>query len=361
MFCGECGTENPDTNQFCKNCGKPLKKKQLQPIPVPVPVVVTPASPQHVAPVSGPATPKKPGSSKKFIIIGAVIVVVILAAIFLMTQTGSPINGVTAPGAKASEVVHGTISTGPVVEAAAERISANGGTITINKPGSAIDGLKFTAPAGAYPSGQQVTISSAPVTGNTFGNNFNPATPMIEINAGEGYADEPILVTIPVNIPDNQFAMAFYYDAANKKLEGIPTTNQDSKSITIATRHFSNILVSMISLSSLNGITKVDSGFRPGVDDWEFENAGSYISPGGHCAGQSATMMWYYTEQRQKANAPPLFNRYDNNGRAPAAPQLERDNTVGYRFASVIQEVTDQMKYWDNPGSVISNVSDETT
>lgn len=26
MFCGECGTQNPDTNSFCKNCGKPLRK-----------------------------------------------------------------------------------------------------------------------------------------------------------------------------------------------------------------------------------------------------------------------------------------------------------------------------------------------
>ena len=26
MFCGECGTQNPDTNAFCKNCGEPLKK-----------------------------------------------------------------------------------------------------------------------------------------------------------------------------------------------------------------------------------------------------------------------------------------------------------------------------------------------
>jgi hypothetical protein len=26
MFCGECGTKNPDTNRFCINCGKPLKK-----------------------------------------------------------------------------------------------------------------------------------------------------------------------------------------------------------------------------------------------------------------------------------------------------------------------------------------------
>jgi len=25
MFCNECGAQNPDTNQFCRNCGKPLK------------------------------------------------------------------------------------------------------------------------------------------------------------------------------------------------------------------------------------------------------------------------------------------------------------------------------------------------
>lgn len=27
MFCGECGTANPDTNHFCKNCGSSLKKR----------------------------------------------------------------------------------------------------------------------------------------------------------------------------------------------------------------------------------------------------------------------------------------------------------------------------------------------
>ncbi len=30
MFCGECGTQNPDTNTFCKNCGKPLKRSPAQ-------------------------------------------------------------------------------------------------------------------------------------------------------------------------------------------------------------------------------------------------------------------------------------------------------------------------------------------
>lgn len=40
MFCGDCGAENPDTNSFCKNCGKALKKilPVVQPAPTPVPV-----------------------------------------------------------------------------------------------------------------------------------------------------------------------------------------------------------------------------------------------------------------------------------------------------------------------------------
>jgi len=42
MFCGECGTQNPDTNQFCKNCGKPLKKGQPAAATAQVPVAPAP-------------------------------------------------------------------------------------------------------------------------------------------------------------------------------------------------------------------------------------------------------------------------------------------------------------------------------
>lgn len=46
MFCGECGTPNPDTNQFCKECGKPLKKLQPSgaqtPMAAGIPAVVKP-------------------------------------------------------------------------------------------------------------------------------------------------------------------------------------------------------------------------------------------------------------------------------------------------------------------------------
>jgi hypothetical protein len=52
MFCGECGTANPDTNQFCKNCGKPLRKPRQVQVPQPATVPVPPvATPQPVQPV----------------------------------------------------------------------------------------------------------------------------------------------------------------------------------------------------------------------------------------------------------------------------------------------------------------------
>lgn len=58
MFCGECGTQNPDTNQFCKNCGKQLKKPQQAPAPQPVSVPVTPvAIPPPTQPISYPPPP----------------------------------------------------------------------------------------------------------------------------------------------------------------------------------------------------------------------------------------------------------------------------------------------------------------
>jgi hypothetical protein len=51
MFCSECGTQNPDTNQFCKNCGNPLRKSQQTPAPQPAAVPVQPSATPPAQPV----------------------------------------------------------------------------------------------------------------------------------------------------------------------------------------------------------------------------------------------------------------------------------------------------------------------
>lgn len=55
MFCGECGTQNPDTNQFCKNCGKPLRKTPAPAAPAASPArVIMPAAPVVPSPAPVP-------------------------------------------------------------------------------------------------------------------------------------------------------------------------------------------------------------------------------------------------------------------------------------------------------------------
>jgi len=90
MFCSECGTQNPDTNQFCKNCGKPFQKNRQAPasqsagVPVPPVAAPSPAQPAYYPPqpaVAQPvmAAPVKPAGNMAMSVLG--IGSVILAAL----------------------------------------------------------------------------------------------------------------------------------------------------------------------------------------------------------------------------------------------------------------------------------------
>jgi len=238
---------------------------------------------------------------------------------------------------KSPEARDGDIEVGQKVEAATGSVGPGGATITVDQPGSPIDGMEMTVPANAYTNTRQCKISYAPVTEHTFGPDFNPVSPLISVENGGGYADDIITLQIPVQIPDGHFAMAFYYDDEKGRLEGIPAVAETGSSITIATRHFSDIVVSSIPVSALGVDAEVDTGFEPGVDDWQFTNYGSYIARGGHCAGQSITALWYYTRMKGEGE-PSLYGRYNEGTR-----DFWYDDAAGYRFASIIQKDVD----WD--------------
>ncbi len=256
-------------------------------------------------------------------------------------------------GESPSGVVHrpprptGQIATGPAILVSSRIVDSSGGSVRVQKPGDPLDGLELNIPAGAYADARQVNISYAPVTNHTFGDNFQPATPLITIETGGTYSDKLMSLRIPVDIPADDYAMAFYYDESTGTLEGIPFISIEQDSITIATRHFSTLLVSIISNTVLDDLLKgdIDSGFRPGADDWQFVNRGSYIAPSGHCAGQSVSAMWYFCEKPDGPD-PFLWELYDRNGKEPATPDLWDDDSYGYRLASVIQQDID----WDNFG-----------
>jgi len=55
--------------------------------------------------------------------------------------------------------------------------------------------------------------------------------------------------------------MAFYHDDKIGTLEGIPTIAETATSLTIATRHFSKIVVSSIAESALSSDVEINTGF----------------------------------------------------------------------------------------------------
>ncbi len=231
-------------------------------------------------------------------------------------------------------------------------IGTSGGMVLVN--GGTLDGMSIEVPRGGLPKSTEFSVSMAEIKSHNYGSDFNPITPLIRINNGGNYADSVMTITIPCVVPKGHFAMGFYYDEETGELEGIPVLAINDNNIVLATRHFSNkqlsnvagdltvrgqvwadILVSSMEMSKLFNETQ-ESGFRPGVDDWEFPNYGSYISPGGHCAGQSLTAMWYYNARKLRLKEAPLYDRFST-----LPNPIWQDNRNGYRFASVVQNKYD--------------------
>ncbi len=251
------------------------------------------------------------------------------------------------------------INVGPTVDAGSITIGPGGGTFTVSKPGTPVDGMQIIVPSNAYPETRTFSVSYATIQSHQLGEYFNPVSPLIKISNGGGYSDLGMKVKVPVHVPSGYFAMGFFYDEITGKLEGLPVEALDSNSITVSTRHFAsnsgslgkfggylrakdltslgNLIISSIEETKLNRQPVISSGFKPGIDDWEFINYGSSIAPGGHCAGQSMTAMWYYYEKKLKGDSA-LFHRYDRVNDRTKPAMLWQDNPNGYRFASTIQE-----------------------
>jgi len=248
------------------------------------------------------------------------------------------------------DVVLKNITTGSFTDLSTSTIGSSGATVKISKPGTPVDKMEITVPANAYTTNPTLKVAYAEIKSHQFGANFNPVSPLISISLDGGYSNELMSVTIPVTIPQGHIPLGFYVDDATGKLEGIPFSSITANSITLLTRHFlpasklksgavnlksaaptgANIIISSISESLLNGQPIIASGFKPGTDDWEFVNYGSYIAPGGQCAGQNMAAMWYFFEKKPSEGN--LFNKFSDNA------NLWQDNAKGYKFCSVIHK-----------------------
>jgi hypothetical protein len=285
-----------------------------------------------------------------YVFIGLATVLIISGALFasvLLNQLGSRLN-TEGPADKQA------ITLGSEVQVANGTVGSQGGTIKVDKPGDPVNGLQIEVPKDAYTDTKSFKISYSPILKHNLGENFNPITPLIKVDNGGDYSSLPMKVEVPVKTEPGHFAVGFYYDSATGKLEAIPTVAQNGDSVTLYMQHFSSFSISDMIEERLNGT--IDTNFKPGVDDWNFTNNGSYITYG-HCEGQSVTAMWYY------------YNKPDGQGHLysrPAEPDAPKGNTggyytvdgQGYRFCSTVQE---DIKFLDFANSFWGNLAGQIT
>lgn len=235
---------------------------------------------------------------------------------------------------------------GDSVPLASAEVPPTGAEIAIASTGGPLEGLTISVPAEAHTSETVYQIAYRPVLSHALGDAFDPLTPFIVVDNGGTYASEDITLTIPVSIPDGQFAMPFRVREETGELEGLPVVSMSSNSITTVARRFSPIVVSAAEIRELRRL-QLDTRYRPDPDGWPFRNSGSFLTPGGNCSGMTIGSLYYYTVQKPRS-AQPLWGQYDNYG-GPGSQTVDfwQDDDEAIRLVTLLQSGVSVGRDWD--------------
>ncbi|MHB1293763.1 MAG: hypothetical protein ACYC4R_02090 [Anaerolineae bacterium] len=231
----------------------------------------------------------------------------------------------------------------PLAEAT---ISKAGGTITVERPGDPLDGLTIQVPPDAYAEPVNLVVSYQPIGEDSDLGELQIISPLVSIENGGQVADGMISVRIPVEVPDDHFAMGFYYDEETGALEGLPISTLEESAVTVVTQHFSRLIVVAERFSYLE-TKNLDTGFRPGVDTWQFQNRGTYLNPQGICWGMSVSSLWSYLEEPRQNAGQRLWGLYDNSlGTGHETRGFWEDDAWAIMVADAVQSI-------QGPGAVV--------
>jgi hypothetical protein len=239
------------------------------------------------------------------------------------------------PAAETTSALGGHLTLGTASAPSSDLIGSSGGIVSTQ-------GLSISLPAAALSADTNFSVTSSPIDGlsgaGDYGGAVAPITPLYAIDNGGADLSAPATVTLsyslPADVPAGASPMAFYYDPASGTLSPLTTLSASDGKLTVLATHFSDVVGTLVDWTKIP--TVADSGFRPGVDDWQFNNYGSYVAPGGQCEGQSLSEIWYYVDQRQAAGASPLYGLYDNNGAPDKTPTFWADDSQGYRLVASV-------------------------
>lgn len=261
-------------------------------------------------------------------------------------------------------------------------VSSQGGVITVNQPGSPLNGLRIDMPAGAVASNATVSMSIASSAGLSLRPGVRATSPVLTLTSSAGRLRQPATIRFPVPGGTAQSTFIAVRNPTTGDMTILPPLGRDSVSVSavLFTMDASQIAGApgaaprfMMSSSRQNDpvglftiliddptiLTKpYDSQFRARRDNWDFEAvpiAWLPFLPGtaqgkpeeevlDPSAGMIATSLWYFENRRADG---PLYNRFR------LQPDQAYSNKMGFRWAALAnRELPD-------PGAQLSKSWDE--
>lgn len=225
---------------------------------------------------------------------------------------------------------------------AATNIPRSGGRIVAPANGP-LAGLVLEVPANAYPEARKFTLSYTPLGDRRFSEFATPITPLINVDNGGAAAQELMSLTLPMTLATNEIVLGSLLRPETGAREYVPLAISTNGTVTLFTRHFSGALFEKTTISALQKLAPLQTDFRPGTDDWDFGNYGTFVETRGQCYAMAASAIWYFQNQRSAAG--PLFTHFDRIPQGFSTPKVPQDNVRGERFVGLLQRESMNLSY----------------
>jgi len=245
-------------------------------------------------------------------------------------------------------------------------VTSAGGTVTVDQPGSPLNGLRITVPAGALASNASLSLSIASTAGMALRPGVTATSAALVLTTSTGRLKQPATVRFPVARNSAQTTFVAIRNPTTGAMTILPPLGSDSVSVSAllyamdasqipapTAGTFTSALSTRVSgLADPVGLFTIriddpailanpyDSQFRARRDNWDFEAlpiAWLPFLPGAAegdqeteeidpSAGMIATALWYFENRKSDG---PLYNRF----------RLQRDqaysNKMGIRWSAL--------------------------
>jgi hypothetical protein len=227
-----------------------------------------------------------------------------------------------------------------------QSLPMSGGTVTLSRPGSPMHGLSLEVPPNAVRGATAITFGVQSAADIAVPPGHVRGGPLVQISATGAVLSEPLLLTVPIASEPGMLRIISVVDNARGRLTPLPAVDWDANGVTVALSVLDEAAQAGAAAGGSSGVHNVntglgiltvlvpaaaledalDTGFRPGVDDWDFprqriagipnRSPGPTVDPAGAMV-ESAS--WYFTTH--KPTDGPLSRRFQ---RVRGVPESNR-------------------------------------